>query len=139
MKTVSLKYKNLRLVWEHIGEGWNGHYDESNPEDNRLYRFTLYRNDEQVHDCSYCTRVTETATKIELIAGLVVIMRTLLNASHMDKACQEFSWTNSEDLKQWVKNEFVCPHCKEISYLDNGESLYHRICNGCGASWKSNE
>lgn len=68
-----MKTGNLRVVIEWIGEGWQGDYDEEDPDDQRLARFSLqeerygvdedYGTDdgptywEDADDCSYCTQI----------------------------------------------------------------------------------
>ena len=64
----SLERGDLRIEWEYIGEGYNGEWDEDDPEDEALLRFTVYTKPtphfsdasyynvwEQLDDGSYCT------------------------------------------------------------------------------------
>lgn len=44
-----------RLEWEHHGEGYNGDYDENDPDDKPLLRADLYFQDIMCSDGSYCT------------------------------------------------------------------------------------
>jgi len=43
------------LEWDHQGEGYNGDYDEDDPEDKALLRADLYFKGKMCADGSYCT------------------------------------------------------------------------------------
>ena len=48
--------RSYEVVFEHIGEGFNGDYDSTDPEDMALWRLDLIDgNGEQVEDASWCT------------------------------------------------------------------------------------
>lgn len=56
----------LRLTLSYEGEGWGGYYDEEDPEDEKLLRFSLYQRDSEnpaewvsIDDTSYCTALPE--------------------------------------------------------------------------------
>jgi hypothetical protein len=59
---MELTSSHLRLVFEYEGEGWGGDFDQSDPADDKLLRFSLYARDPEnatewveVPDTSYCT------------------------------------------------------------------------------------
>ena len=61
----------------YIGEGYNGDYDSSNPEDEPLLRFYTYRNSnhntekapswEEVSNGSYCTSVSKNSDIVHVV------------------------------------------------------------------------
>jgi len=53
-----MKSNNFTLDLEYIGEGYDGDYDASNPEDRQLLRVTVYHKsdpDEPIRNGSFCT------------------------------------------------------------------------------------
>lgn len=57
--------EDVDVVLEDLGEGRNGEYDESDPEDVPLLRFTVFKDGEQVEDASYCTTIPTSASRAE--------------------------------------------------------------------------
>ena len=51
----TVNYGRWKLEWEFIGEGYCDDFDASDPEDVPLLRATLYYEEDQVDDGSYCT------------------------------------------------------------------------------------
>lgn len=51
----SVDYGRWRLTWEYIGEGKCDNYNEDDPDDMPLLRATLYYEEDEVEDGSYCT------------------------------------------------------------------------------------
>lgn len=97
--------KNVHVELEWIGEGYNGDYQPTDPEDAPLLRFTVSKihtvNDntyhEPVDDASYCTCITTNAD----IYKLDFATRTIMDAV-FDKV---------------VKGESVKRICEELSSL----------------------
>jgi hypothetical protein len=93
---------NVKVIWENIGEGWSGDYDEDDPEDENLLRFTVYVNDDgqwtEVDDSSYCTHVSANTDNDELMRLLNVLMNEFYNVLHYDiyasvkKLGERMSW-----------------------------------------------
>ena len=85
---LELVKDNVKVIWENIGEGYNGDYDEEDPEDDNLLRFTVYvKEDEcwmQVDDSSYCTYVTADTDNEKLMELLNVLMVEFYNVLHYD-------------------------------------------------------
>jgi hypothetical protein len=59
---MELTNEHLRLVFEYEGEGWGGDFDQSDPGDDKLLRFSLYARDPgdssrwvDIPGTSYCT------------------------------------------------------------------------------------
>ncbi len=52
---LSFTHDRYRLDWIFIGEGYNGEYDDADPEDKRLLRADLYADGEMLDNGSYCT------------------------------------------------------------------------------------
>ena len=61
-RLLTLTRSDMRVVFEHIGEGYNGDYDPADPTDDELLRFTVQQlHDGNWHDVecgSYCTHLT---------------------------------------------------------------------------------
>ena len=55
---INVSKNNVSVELEHIGEGFDGDYDDTNPDDKPLLRFTVLLNDSQVDDASYCTALS---------------------------------------------------------------------------------
>ena len=99
---LELVKDNVKVIWENIGEGWNGDYDEDDPDDENLLRFTVYVNDNkewiEVDDSSYCTRVSANTDNEELMALLHILMEEFYDALHdniytsVKKLGERMSW-----------------------------------------------
>jgi len=96
-------FEKVKVEWVELGEGWNGEYDETNPEDEELLRFdvSVLMDGEWVEkeNASYCTRFPVNATVEQKEKGL----QLLLN---------EFSKTLSEDVTLSVKGK-----AEEMSWI----------------------
>lgn len=63
---VCITRGRLRMELSHCNEGWNGDYDDTDPQDSPLLRFSFYGVNEdeagndrfdELDDCSYCTSI----------------------------------------------------------------------------------
>lgn len=76
--------KNFTVVFEHIGEGYDGEYNDKDPNDKMLLRCDLFKNDymdEVMRDGSFCTNI-EDGTDVS------VLMDTMLN--HMEELYKQY-------------------------------------------------
>ena len=99
---LELVKDNVKVIWENIGEGYYGDYDEENSEDENLLRFTVYVNEEgewiEVDDASYCTTVTADTDNGKLMELLNVLMDEFYDVLHYDiyasvkKLGERMSW-----------------------------------------------
>ena len=93
---------NVKVIWENIGEGHFGDYDEDDPEDENLLRFTVYVKENskwnEVDDASYCTMVKADTDNDELMLLLHVLMNEFYEVLHYDihasvkKLGERMSW-----------------------------------------------
>jgi len=92
---------------DECGEGWNGDYDPTDPEDDLLLRFSVDKmndgNWEGVEDASYCTRLPNTISPEQVEKALAAIMQEVYDAlcggSSVKKTCERLSWICPSDLK----------------------------------------
>lgn len=92
---------NVRIEWVNLGEGYDGDYDEEDPNDVNLLRFdvSVFSNGEwnEVPDGSYCTQVPATASTEVLKDLLVHFMNTIYDdvSAHgkAKRLCESLSWT----------------------------------------------
>ena len=88
---LELVKDNVKVIWENIGEGHCGDYDETDPEDENLLRFTVYVNEDgewkEVDDSSYCTMVTADTGNEKLMELLNILMDEFYNVLHYDTCC----------------------------------------------------
>ena len=99
---LELVKDNVKVIWENIGEGYCGDYDEENSEDENLLRFTVYVNEDgewrEVDDASYCTTVTADTDNRKLMELLNVLMDEFYDVLHYDiyasvkKLGERMSW-----------------------------------------------
>ena len=97
----------VRVTLEYIGEGHRGDYDEDDPTDERLLRFSVYRwqDDEEMdgggyylelNDASYCTQLPESAGLPIQTMALGVIMEAVYDliqsGQSIKKVCERLSW-----------------------------------------------
>ena len=67
----------VKVEWAYIGEGYNGDYDPSDPDDVELLRFYVYHIDDgewvEVEDASYCTNMPLRADQSIIEASLLAL------------------------------------------------------------------
>lgn len=93
---IEVSKGNVKVVLEYIGEGFQGDYDPENPLDEPLVRFTIYQNDEQVEDASYCTALSIHTERTLLKDAANTIMKEVypeLEAGNsIKKLCENLSY-----------------------------------------------
>jgi hypothetical protein len=102
-KLPSIIRGNVRIDWVNLGEGNDGDYDPSDPDDVNLLRFDVFRFDgkewEAIEDGSYCTLVPANTNHAVLREILSHFMDTIYDdVSPHGKAkrvCESLSWTTA--------------------------------------------
>lgn len=99
---LKLVKDNVMVIWENMGEGLFGDYDEEYPDDENLLRFTVFVNEygswRQVDDSSYCTYVSADTDNEKLMELLNVLMNEFYDVLHYDiyasvkKIGERMSW-----------------------------------------------
>ena len=100
--------KFVRVDLLYIGEGWQGDYDENDPEDERLLRFDIYFKEgeewEALDGGSYCTQIPEnTPQEIqnELVSYIYDEVVDQVEGGYMAReVCQRLSWIDPT----WAEN-----------------------------------
>jgi hypothetical protein len=99
---VSAEENGIRVELEWIGEGNCGDYNEDDPEDEPLLRFTFLEfkdgDWQQIDDCSYCTQLRADLPDNLKIKALQVLLANFPNFGRK-KVCERLSWIKVEDLK----------------------------------------
>lgn len=103
-KLPSLTRGDLKVEWLNLGEGVNGDYDESDPNDVNLLRFDVSHlvngEWEPVDDASYCTQMPADTSEKILVQGLENIMGAVSAAvfagEPVDDICARLSWMSPE-------------------------------------------
>jgi hypothetical protein len=89
--------KTYKVIWEYIGEGWNGDFDKNDDEDMPLLRFSTFISGKEVDCGSYCTRCPiDTKKKI-----LLRFSKEILNALELPspkRRLEELSWLQPSDM-----------------------------------------
>ena len=92
----SLSRGSVTVCIENLHEGYNGDYDQNNPNDENLLWFTIYKDNEEVPDGSYCTTIPVSAELTEIYASAKKILESvyepLMNDLSIKKICEELSW-----------------------------------------------
>ncbi len=129
----------LKVELEHIGEGYQGDYDENDPEDAPLMRFTAYVRDpedpdmdwEVVEDSSYCTYLSANDPEEKLQAAVEILFKRFRDAiteypfeGSVKKLGEELSHIN-------LNNVQVFQDLKETNDILNLSSLLE-ICRKKG-------
>jgi hypothetical protein len=120
---------DVQLVWEWIGEGYEGDFNDEDPDDEPLLRFSVYaRNlddtareemgypDEEwvpVEDASYCTGVSAKEDREELTKALELMSDRVWGAFQSDSpptfglkgTCEDLSHITIHEVRQVVKEE----------------------------------
>lgn len=89
---------NVRVDIEYIGEGWKGDYDENDPTDEPLLRFSVYKDDEQVDDASYCTSIRADVSReyANTLARFILdeVYCPVRDGYSVKKLCEALSWVS---------------------------------------------
>lgn len=95
--------KTVRIEWTDLGEGKDGDYNFSDPNDIPYLRFDVFKWNHKYHNwdmpnnASYCTRVprgTDTKTLNELLHILMKECEDAVLADTHKKILEKFSWIN---------------------------------------------
>lgn len=99
---IELIKDNVKVIWENIGEGHCGDYNEEDPEDENLLRFSVFVQEDnswvEVDDASYCTNVNANTDKDRLYELLNVLMDEFYEILHYDihssvkRLAERMSW-----------------------------------------------
>ena len=98
---------DVKVEVEWIGEGIQGDYDEDDPDDMPLLRFTVYErnaNDwEQISDASYCTNLPATVHPDVAKRACKYIMdwveAPVKEGYSIKKICERLSWIDEDTLR----------------------------------------
>lgn len=89
------------LVWEHIGEGHNGDYDLSDPNDAPLLRADLFFNGTRCEDGSYCTLAPDNTPREKLSAFSDALFDRLADDADVREDDGEVRF-NSRIMQRWT-------------------------------------
>ena len=118
---VKVENDRFQVLFESIGEGYNGDYDPDDPKDIELLRFTVFEKKdgewEPIDDCSYCTLFpTNTPRNIRLAAARR--RRNSVNDS-LGLNLNGFKWTAQSSIP--AKDALSIP---QISWVEVREMGY---------------
>ena len=99
-RLLTLTRTDVRVVLEHIGEGYGGDYDPADPDDDALVRFTIEQlvdgDWHQVECGSYCTHLLATASPAVLSPAAAAIADAvedpLRRGESIKARCEALSW-----------------------------------------------
>lgn len=93
--------KNFKIIFEHIGEGYDGDYNPEDPIDRPLLRCDIYKKDnidETIRDGSFCTNIPENTDVSLLIKTMLDHLEELLSdGSSLSKSMSMYSWYSEKD------------------------------------------
>jgi len=100
---------NIRVTLEYIDEGWCGEYDENDPNDAPLLRFSVDQKVDAsyewsgVENASYCTRIPIDTDRAVLDRIGQHILRQvedpLSNDYSIKRLCEKLSWISPEEFQ----------------------------------------
>jgi len=93
----------LHLVWEYIGEGNEGDYDEDDPDDVPRLRASLYQGEDAIDDASYCTLATPTVNKEKLTEEAE---RLLSSVSVVESFREGYRLKNTRVMEAWTWTKY---------------------------------
>ena len=105
-----LERGNTRVIWEWIGEGNEGDYNEDDPTDVPLLRFSCYKRVknkgdqfmcfdewEEMSDASYCTCLP-IHTSIGMLAQAAALILQAIQDVNYKRTLEGYSWFSPEDF-----------------------------------------
>jgi hypothetical protein len=110
--------RGIRVEWEWIGEGYTGDYNENDPGDKPLLRFTVWTKSthfspedkaflrtediwSQLDDGSYCTYMPLDTPIAKLVVGALIILEEVadnLETRNYKSILELLSWMGPEDI-----------------------------------------
>ena len=92
----SVSRDNITVTFENLNEGYSGDYNENDPDDKNLLRFTVYKDNKEVDDASYCTTIPVTASISDVYKAAEYILNEvywpLRSGYSIKKLCETLSW-----------------------------------------------
>jgi hypothetical protein len=86
----------VQVVFDYIGEGYNGDFNVLDLDDKPLVRFSVYFKGEAVDDASYCTCLSAFTKRAYLLKKLNIILdevyEDVINGNSIKKICENLSW-----------------------------------------------
>ena len=79
--------EHFTIVFEHIGEGYDGEYNPDDPEDSPLLRCDIFRNDyldESIRNGSFCTHIKD-ETDVSVLLDTMLSHAEELYREHRDE------------------------------------------------------
>jgi hypothetical protein len=115
----------VRIDWDTEGEGWGGDYDPTDPNDEELLRFTVFRFDDGewqvVDDASYCTAFPVATSREEKMAGLAYLMGEFHGPVSAGERVRKLAQQLSNISQQWVSDP---AHAMYISHSQLQQQLW---------------
>jgi hypothetical protein len=107
---VELIKDRVMVTLEWIGEGWSGDYQEDDPDDDPLLRFTVYeqyesgRGWDQVDDASYCTsliadQLTPADKNLVLEYLMSQVYDQVRDGKSIKRLCENLSWIDRDTVE----------------------------------------
>jgi len=98
---IELSSGGKKVVWEWIGEGWNGDFNPEDSDDVPLLRFSCYHflngDWQQMDDASYCTRMPISSNRFHLVKAAMIILEAIEDCNYK-KRLEELSWFEPQDF-----------------------------------------
>ena len=86
----------MKVEWDYIGEGYNGEYDPSDPNDVQLLRFWVVDEEgDDVPDCSYCTLLPADTAQDILDRYANLVLACMKNKRNL----QNLTWLTADDVR----------------------------------------
>lgn len=102
--TVRAEGHDRCVELEYIGEGRSGDFDETDPDDIPLLRFTVLDQVEDtgewlpVDDASYCTNLPATISLAKAEKAALILLGRVEGVPHLKKLCEKLSWISEKDV-----------------------------------------
>ena len=96
----------IMAVWENIGEGFSGDYNEEDADDQNLLRFSVYIKDndgewEAIEDASYCTQNPYDTPEERLKSMLEIIFKEYRDV--LDEYPPKYSVKKLGERLSWIR------------------------------------
>jgi hypothetical protein len=112
---IALIKGDVKVSLEDIGEGWNGDYNPNDPDDQKLFRFSVWKSDgdpdfwTEVDGASYCTRLEVGVAEPDLIVALKFLMDKFYTPVMAEQSirilAQQMSWLDQETIDDLKLNK----------------------------------
>ena len=96
---VTVSKGKYRVDLDYIGEGYCGDFNEDDVDDEPLMRFSVFKDDVEMNDGSYCTCISARTPVKQKRKIAQFILNNIYGKEYVKRICEDFSYLHAESVK----------------------------------------